>query len=168
MIKIKLYIVVFFIVSVIYTSCEKADMKENRLCRGNGKWNITQQERIAYDSVGAVLWDSISTDLGELNFFKEGSLDALYDYRVGVMYLKQMPELERLYRFEYFTDGNRFNIKLDGTLIDPSKDIARFYSVKYDGYRKKELVYVKSDGNRPITTNSSQLYYKEILTIEKD
>ncbi len=166
--KIIIYILILFGASALYTSCSKADMKENHLCRGNGKWNITQWQKIQYDSLGKVIWDSTYTDLGELNFFKTGSLNALYDYRVGVMYLKQMPELERLYRFEYFSDGNRFNIMLDGKLSDPSKNIAKFYSVQKDGRNKKILVYVKADANVPTTTTSNQLLYKEILTIEKD
>ncbi len=154
---------------LLLAACDKADLKANRLQRGNGRWNMTQWEKIAYDSTGKVLYDSIYTDIGEIIFFQEGSLNALYDYYVGVMKLSSLPVGMQVYRIEYYTDGLRFHIMSGDVPNDfSSYNINKVFNVRKRGRHRQELEYVSANGNLPTGPNTNQITYVEKLTLVKD
>lgn len=144
-------IIFFFVLLCIFLSCDKGDIKANRLQRGNGRWNMSTWEKIGYNADGTVQYDSVFHNIGEIIFFQDGSLNALYDYYSGVMKLNLLPVGQQVYRIEYYDDGNRFHIASDGVPVELQHyNINKLYTVVKNRRNKQELIYIKSDGNIPL------------------
>ncbi len=154
---------------VLLASCDRADRKANRMQRGNGRWNMTKWEKIAYDTTGKVLYDSIYTDIGEIIFFQRSSVNALFEYYEGVMKLSRMPVGMQVYRIEYYTDGLRFQIMSNNIPIEfSSYNVNKVFSVRKRGMHRQELEYVAANGNIQIGPKTNQVTYVEKLTLVKD
>ena len=143
------------VLGLINFQCDKADIKANTLHRGNGRWTIEKVEQQTFDENGTVTGDTSVEDIGEIIFFRDGSINALYDYYPAIISLTKNDSADRVFRIEYYTDGKRFDLSNDNGLNHGWLDVlSRVYTVEKAGRNKYVLISTTSDGSRPYTQSS--------------
>lgn len=153
--------------AALLSSCDKGDQRARDLYRGDGRWSIDRFEVQTFDEFGNMTGDYLTTDLGEIIFYRTGSIDALYDYYPAMINLTKNDPGYRVWRIEYYNDGDRFDILFDdGQKYQWLEPLCRTYSVEKHTRNTFILVSIAVDTNRPYTQQSITTITR--LTITKE
>jgi hypothetical protein len=151
--------VIAIVTGLLFTGCDKADMKVKKLNHGDGTWTIESLHIEYYDSLGRnVVSDETQSNLGELIFFKSTTLDALFDYHLVVADIPDANGNIAAYRGEVYFDEDRadFDQTVDG---DPFPFLGLWTVNDSSRHKQEWSSYVlKADGS---------LYSKSTLTLKK-
>lgn len=139
----KLVILTALIPLLALVSCDKGDMEIKKMNRGDGTWTIESLRHEYYNSNGSDI-DSTKTvdNPGELIFFKEGTLNELFDEHFVVIDLFDAAGNVSAYPGGAYYDDVRCKISSDaGTPIDG------VWTILDNGRRKQEWQIVTPAGN---------------------
>ncbi len=155
----KRFLLPITILAIVLMSCNKEQFHSRRLYIGDGNWEISGIRYQTFNSSGTVIKDSTVTGLGELVFYKSGSFNALYEYRLAV-WLHTDSLGTHGYPFEYVFDGERINIRgLNNPLV-----INGVYASEENKKRKQVWVITTTKSNG---LSNTTLGSKTTLTLNK-
>lgn len=156
-------ITVFAIVALVFVSCDKGDLEIRKLNKGEGIWAIESLTVEEYDSTGVNRINSVTgTDLGEFVFFKEGTLNALFDEHFLVLNRFDTSGVVIGHPGGAYYDDNRVKIDVDPEpyVMNGQYNLNGVWTVEDNGRRKQTWTMFILDGN-------ATLYRKYILGIKK-
>jgi hypothetical protein len=151
------------IVTVAFASCDKGDMEVRKLNRGEGIWAIESLTVEEYDSTGANRINSVTgTDLGEFVFFKEGTLNALFDEHFVVVDIFDTSGVVTGHPGGVYYDDNRVKIDADSDprVMNDQFSLNGVWTVEENGRKAQTWTMFLLDAN-------ATLKWKYILTIRK-
>lgn len=132
------------IVTVTFAACDKGDIEIRKLNRGEGIWTIESVYYEEYDSAGAnVIGSSTISNPGEFVFFRNTTLNGLFDEHFVVANMTDTSGIVTAYPGGVYYDDNRVKITCDHSLVDG------VWTVEENGRRKQEwtLFSVRGDGS---------------------
>ncbi len=139
--------------------CSKRDQHSQDMSKGSGTYNIDEYTVITYDSTGAETSKDMRTDMGELLFFRQGSYDALFDYRTMV-YLKNMGKDSVVaYPGQFVRDYDQL------TMENLPEEIVGIWYIEKEAFGKMTLTIALAGAGR--SNNAKSLGQKRTMILNK-
>lgn len=138
--------------------CDKADMKIKKLYHGDGIWTIESVHYENYDASGAhVISDSTATNLGELVFFRNTTLNALFDYHFVVANMLDAQGVVHVYTGEAYFDETRVHFGQDSRLSPFPTLLMALWTINDSSRHKQEWsnYQLRGDGTLAVKTTIS-------------
>ena len=149
--KILAPVIALLIAAAFLAGCDKADMKIKKLNHGDGTWTIKSIHYEYYDTIGhAVVSDSTVTEPGEIVFFTTTTLDALFDYHLCVINMKEANGTTGVYPGGVYFDNVRVHFEHNATQPNlPAEFEGQLWSVDDSSRRHQVWTHysLRADGS---------------------